>query len=111
MNERTSGETIRDTFGDYIENESGKVINTYRFPDPAANPWVRYRQRLLAQQLGNDEPLRIFGPLALALFTLSSGKLFYDLVVHPFRVAGITLLMFIAARAAAKFEDTRYRSP
>src|SRR5256714_3464998 len=25
VNERTSGETIRDTFGDYIENESGKV--------------------------------------------------------------------------------------
>jgi hypothetical protein len=40
-----------------LKNESGKVINTYRFPDPSANPWLRYRQRLLAQQLGNDEPL------------------------------------------------------
>ena len=26
VNERTSGETIRDTFGDYIADESGKVI-------------------------------------------------------------------------------------
>jgi hypothetical protein len=40
-----------------LKNESGKIINTYRFPDPATNPWIRYRQRLLAQQLGNDEPL------------------------------------------------------
>jgi len=40
-----------------LKNESGKVIKTFRFPDPSANPWLRHRQRLLAQQLGNDEPL------------------------------------------------------
>ena len=43
------------------------------------------------------EPLRIFGPLALALLGLSTAKLGYDLVAHPFRVAGITLLLYIAA--------------
>ena len=43
------------------------------------------------------EPLRIFGPLALALLSLSTGKLVFDLIAHPFRVAGITLLLFIAA--------------
>ena len=32
VHERTSGETIRDTFGDYITNESGKVI----YFEPAA---------------------------------------------------------------------------
>jgi glycosyltransferase involved in cell wall biosynthesis len=43
------------------------------------------------------EPLRIFGPLALGLLALAAGKLVYDLVAHPFRVAGITLLLFVAA--------------
>ena len=43
------------------------------------------------------EPLRIFGPLALALLGLSTAKLGYDLIAHPFRVAGITLLLYIAA--------------
>jgi len=43
------------------------------------------------------EPLRIFGPLALGLLALAGGKLVYDLVAHPFRVAGITLLLFLAA--------------
>lgn len=43
------------------------------------------------------EPLRIFGPLALGLLALATGKLVYDLVAHPFRVAGITLLVFVAA--------------
>jgi glycosyltransferase involved in cell wall biosynthesis len=43
------------------------------------------------------EPLRIFGPLALGLLVVATAKLVYDLVAHPFRVAGITLLVFVAA--------------
>jgi polyisoprenyl-phosphate glycosyltransferase len=43
------------------------------------------------------EPLRIFGPVALVLLALAGGKLVFDLVVHPFRVAGNTTLLFIAA--------------
>jgi hypothetical protein len=43
------------------------------------------------------EPLRIFGPIAVLLLVASTGKLGYDLIAHPFRVAGITLLLYIAA--------------
>lgn len=43
------------------------------------------------------EPLRIFGPIALSLLALSTAKLGYDLIAHPFRVAGITLLLYVAA--------------
>lgn len=43
------------------------------------------------------EPLRIFGPLALFFGVVATGKLGYDLIVHPFRVANITLLLFFAA--------------
>ena len=43
------------------------------------------------------EPLRIYGPAALVLLGLSTAKLTYDLIVHPFRVANITMLLFFAA--------------
>ena len=39
VNERTSGETIRDTFGDYIADESGKVI----YFEPAVLAAIRPR--------------------------------------------------------------------
>jgi polyisoprenyl-phosphate glycosyltransferase len=43
------------------------------------------------------EPLRIFGPLAVSLLAVSGGKLVFDLVDHPFRVANITILLFLFA--------------
>ena len=43
------------------------------------------------------EPLRIFGPIAIALLTLATGKLIYDLIAHPVYVASNTLLLFMAA--------------
>lgn len=43
------------------------------------------------------EPLRIFGPIALVLLGISGGKLVYDLIAHPFRVANITILLFLGA--------------
>ena len=43
------------------------------------------------------EPLRIFGPIAIGLLVLASGKLVYDLIAHPVYVASNTLLLFMAA--------------
>jgi len=43
------------------------------------------------------QPLRIFGPIGFALFSIGAGKLVYDLWAHPFRVAGNTLLILFAA--------------
>ena len=43
------------------------------------------------------EPLRIFGPIALSMLLLSIVKLGYDLIAHPFRVANITILLFLFA--------------
>ncbi len=38
-------------------DDAGKVIGRQKFPDPEASSAIQYRQRLLAQQLGNDIPL------------------------------------------------------
>ncbi len=43
------------------------------------------------------DPLRVFVPLGLTLALLGVGKLSFDLVAHPFRVAANTLLIFFAA--------------
>ena len=43
------------------------------------------------------EPLRIFGPVALVTLFAATMKLAYDLIAHPFRVANITMLLFLAA--------------
>jgi glycosyltransferase involved in cell wall biosynthesis len=43
------------------------------------------------------EPLRIFAPVAIVMSFLAGGKLVFDLVVHPFRVANITILLFLFA--------------
>jgi glycosyltransferase involved in cell wall biosynthesis len=43
------------------------------------------------------EPLRFFLPLGVALVLLGTGKLTYDLVAHPWKVATNTLLIFFAA--------------
>src|SRR5207253_2563114 len=39
-----------------VRDEKGKLLTTLKFPDPQANYWVRHRQALLAQGLGNDQP-------------------------------------------------------
>jgi hypothetical protein len=41
-----------------LRDDDGKVIKTVKFPDPDANFWVRQRQSLLAQGLGNDMPVQ-----------------------------------------------------
>jgi len=40
-----------------LKDEAGKVIDKVKLPDPEASSAMQYRQRLLAQQLGNDIPL------------------------------------------------------
>jgi hypothetical protein len=50
-----------ETMGIYFEarlkDESGKEIARLRFPEEGANPWVRNRENILAQLLGDDMPL------------------------------------------------------
>jgi hypothetical protein len=40
-----------------LRDERGQTMKTLRFPDPKANVWVRYRQQLLADGLGDDRNL------------------------------------------------------
>jgi hypothetical protein len=46
---------VRLTDGD------GRLLQTMRFPDPAANRWLRHRQELLAGALGPDIPVEAPG--------------------------------------------------
>jgi len=39
-----------------LRDKAGKVIGTLKFPQDKANFWVRHRQSLLAQGLGDDRP-------------------------------------------------------
>jgi hypothetical protein len=41
-----------------LKDEQGRVIDTLRFPSSRANPWLRQRQTLLAQSLGDDEQVQ-----------------------------------------------------
>ncbi len=41
------------------------------------------------------EPLRVFGPIALTLLLVGSGKFVYDQFQEPFRIAANTLLMLL----------------
>jgi glycosyltransferase involved in cell wall biosynthesis len=62
--------------------------------------WWRDTQQYLTQVVRlvmSYDPLRVFVPLGLALTALAVGKLGFDLVVHPLRVASNTLLIFFAA--------------
>lgn len=62
--------------------------------------WWRGTQQYLLQVFRlvmSYEPLRIFVPLALGLTMLAVGKLTYDLVAHPWRVATNTIIIFFAA--------------
>lgn len=41
-----------------LKDAQGRLIDSLRFPSPRANPWVRQRQTLLAQSLGDDEQVQ-----------------------------------------------------
>jgi hypothetical protein len=40
-----------------LKDESGKIVDTLKFPDPDANAFVRHRQTLLARGLADDVPI------------------------------------------------------
>ncbi len=40
-----------------LKDESGKVLETLKFPDTQANAFVRHREVLLARQLADDSPM------------------------------------------------------
>lgn len=40
-----------------IQDEKGATTRTVRLPDPDANPWVRYRQTILAREVYDDQPI------------------------------------------------------
>jgi hypothetical protein len=41
-----------------LKDADGKLLDTVKFPDDQANPWVRHRQSLLAQGLTDDLPVQ-----------------------------------------------------
>jgi hypothetical protein len=45
------------TFEVRLKDAAGQVVATVKVPDEKANPWVRHRQGVLAQWLGDDQPL------------------------------------------------------
>lgn len=62
--------------------------------------WWRDTQQYLLQVLRlimSYDPLRIFVPLGMVLGLFAFGKLSYDLIAHPFRVAVGTLVLLVAA--------------
>jgi hypothetical protein len=40
-----------------LKNAQGEVLNTIRWPDPAANSWLRYMQGLFVQGMVPDQPV------------------------------------------------------
>jgi len=42
-----------------LKDKDGKVKETRKFPQDNVNPWVRFRQSLLAQNLADDEPVQL----------------------------------------------------
>lgn len=40
-----------------LKDNAGKVIDTVKLPDKKTNPWLRHRQRMLAQSIGDDQPV------------------------------------------------------
>jgi hypothetical protein len=41
-----------------LRDRDGTLMETVRFPDPGANPWLRHRQELLARGLAPDLPVQ-----------------------------------------------------
>lgn len=56
----------------------------------------RYISQVIRLIMAYD-PLRIFVPPSIALFLLGLGKLIYDVALSNFRIAGNTVLIFLAA--------------
>jgi hypothetical protein len=50
-------EQLDISFEAKLKDDKGTVTSKINFPDPEAPSSIQYRQKLLAQQLGNDEPL------------------------------------------------------
>jgi hypothetical protein len=40
-----------------LKDAQGQDLGTFKLPDPNVNPWVRHRQKLLAEGLGGDIPV------------------------------------------------------
>ncbi|MBW3561818.1 MAG: glycosyltransferase family 2 protein [Actinobacteria bacterium] len=62
--------------------------------------WYQDSKRYLMQvvrMILMFEPLRVLGPLGLGLLTLGVGKVVYDVIAHPLRIAGNTQLILLAA--------------
>jgi hypothetical protein len=42
-----------------LKDKDGNLLETLKFPEDQANPWVRHRQALLAQELAQDVPVQL----------------------------------------------------
>ncbi len=74
-----------------LRDETGRLIETRRFPDPDANFWVRHRQTLLAQHLADDQPVAPRGSEAIpapnqAVRTVDVWEMGPDQALHLRRV-------------------------
>lgn len=62
--------------------------------------WYQDSKRYLMQVVRMTlmfEPLRVLGPMGLGLLMLGIGKVIYDVIAHPLRIAGNTQLILLAA--------------
>lgn len=66
-------------------DDAGREINTVRFPEEDANFWVRHRQRLLARNLGDDQPIQPSGPERVASPDQEVRKVHYWLTIAEAR--------------------------
>ena len=85
----TSGYSVKYIPIDYAERSGHSKFH-----------WWRDTQQYITQVVRlvmSYDPLRVFVPLGMALTMLAVGKLSFDLVAHPLRVATNTLLIFFAA--------------
>jgi hypothetical protein len=55
VSNRPGQQTI--SFEVHLKDAQGRLLKTVKFPDEDANFWVRHRQSLLAQALGDDQPV------------------------------------------------------